>query len=370
MKEKCTPVTALVAALPVSLVLAAACHLDALVGSNRGVQGGLDSLAQLESDSVTTIPPGGSTPDPTIVVRAVVRDTTGAGTVRLEVELRPVGTGFLDQATDSSDPTPSGGRAYVRVSGLADNTGYHWQARAVDQSGPIGTWRTYGGNPESAADVHFDVVATHLAFTSPPATTTAGATLPPVQVALVDAQNNTVTTFTGTITLTLLNAGGAVLGGSTDMSAVSGVATFSDLSITQAGSGYRLEATSDTLSGVTSGSFAINPGPADHLVFLVEPSNTRPNQAITPAVRVAVHDVYSNVVTSFTDVMFMNIGNDGSLLKNATLDPAGTHRAASAGIATFEDLRIDQLGSGYTLAVSAAGTRGATSGRFDVTLTP
>src|SRR6266536_201249 len=258
----------------------------------------------------------------------------------------------------------------ARRSGLADNTGYHWQARAVDQSGPIGTWRTYGGNPESAADVHFDVVATHLAFTSPPATTTAGATLPPVQVALVDAQNNTVTTFTGTITLTLLNAGGAVLGGSTDMSAVSGVATFSDLSITQAGSGYRLEATSDTLSGVTSGSFAINPGPADHLVFLVEPSNTKPNEAITPAVRVAVHDVYSNVVTSFTDVMFMNIGNDGSLLKNATLDPAGTHRAASAGIATFEDLRIDQLGSGYTLAVSAAGTRGATSGRFDVTLTP
>ncbi len=64
--------------------------------------------------------------------------------------------------------------------------------------------------------------------------------------------------------------------------------------------------------------------------------------------------------------MFMNIGTNGAPLQNGNLDPAGTHRAASAGIATFEDLRIDQVGVGYTLAVSAAGTRGATSGRFDV----
>lgn len=367
MRLKCTPAGALVAALPVSLALAAACHLDALVGSHETAPAGLDSLVQLQGDSTTAIPPGGSAPDPAVVIRAVVRDTSQAGTLRMEVELRPVGTAFLDQATDASDPTPSGARAYVRVSGLADNTAYHWQARATDAAGPVGPWRTYGGNAETATDVRFDVSTLRLTFTSPPATTTAGATLPPVRVAVVDAQNNPVTTFQGTVTLTLVNAGGAVLGGSLDMSTTSGVATFSDLSITQAGSGYRLEAASDGVAGVTSTSFGINPGAPDHLVFLTEPSNTRLNQAIAPAVRVAVHDVYSNVVTSFTDVMFMNIDTDGSLLKNATLDAAGTHRAASAGIATFEDLRIDQLGTGYTLGASAAGTRGATSGRFDVT---
>ena len=63
----------------------------------------------------------------------------------------------------------------------------------------------------------------------------------------------------------------------------------------------------------------------------------------------------------------MNIANDGSVLKNATLDPAGTERAPSAGIATFEALKIDQVGLGYTIAVSAAGPRSATSNSFNVT---
>jgi len=64
--------------------------------------------------------------------------------------------------------------------------------------------------------------------------------------------------------------------------------------------------------------------------------------------------------------MFMNIGKDESVLGNATLDPAGTQRAASAGISTFEDLKIDEIGLGYTIAVSAAGTRGTSSSPFDV----
>jgi hypothetical protein len=44
--------------------------------------------------------------------------------------------------------------------------------------------------------------------------------------------------------------------------------------------------------------------------------------------------------------------------------------AVSAIEGDVRDLRIDQLDTGYTLAASAAGTQGATSARFDVTLTP
>src|SRR5207248_3360203 len=125
------------------------------------------------------------------------------------------------------------------------------------------------------------------------------------------------------------------------------VATFSDLSITRAGGGYRLSATSDGLAAVTSNSFAINPDAPDHLVFTVQPNNTQPNRPIAPPVQVAVHDHYSNVVTSFTGIVFMSIAHDGSL-QNATLEPGGTQRAAAAGSATFEDLEIDKLGRGYT----------------------
>src|SRR5204862_307551 len=43
--------------------------------------------------------------------------------------------------------------------------------------------------------------------------------------------------------------------------------------------------------------------------------------------------------------------------------------AATQGIATFSNLRIDRPGSGYTLVASAAGLSGATSASFAVTLT-
>lgn len=370
-----------VAPLLLALVLSGACHLDSLLdgssgggsggggggGGGGGSSAGLESLAQLQSDSTTLIPIGASVPDATIVVRAVVRDTSATATLRLEVEVRPVGTGFQNRATAAGDLVTSGARAYVGVTGLADQTAYHWQARVVTPAGDSTAWQAYGANAESAPDVRVAIPAAsaRLEFQTQPPSTTAGATMGAFKIAAVNGQGATITSFTGTVFLSVAEGptGGAVDANAT---AVGGVATFSNVRMTTAGT-YRLAAMSDGVAGATSTAFAINAAEPDHLVFVTEPSNTRPNQAIAPAVRVAVHDVYSNIVTSFTDVMFMNLGNDGSPLKNATLDPAGAHRAAAAGIATFEDLRIDQVGVGYTIGVSAAGTRGVTSRPFDVT---
>lgn len=363
-----------VAALGALLALASACQLDKVFHEPPPPGGAIappDDLAQFGSDSVTPIPVGGSAAELSIVVRAIVPAADSADTLHLEVEARAVGTAFSGEATDQSGPRAGSGPMFVRVGGLEDGSAYHWRARVANGAGGASAWLAYGDNPEGVADlrVALPAAANRLTFVQQPTTTTAGATtMAPVEVSVVDGQGNVVTSFSGAVSVRLLNANGATLGGNpNDIPMQSGVATFSTLSMTQAGSNYRLEATTDGVTAATSASFAITAGPPDHLVFLQEPSDVALNQAITPAVRVAVHDVYSNVVTSFTDVMFMNIGNDGSLLKNATLDPAGTHRAASAGIATFEDLRIDQLGAGYTLAVSAAGTRGATSGPFNVT---
>src|SRR5207247_7458613 len=105
--------------------LGVACHLGGLLGPRGGGGGGgggagggpggggggggsgLASVAQLRSDMTTPIPTGGSTPEPTIVVRAVVRDTTVA-TPRVEVEIRPVGTDFQGQPNATSAATPRG----------------------------------------------------------------------------------------------------------------------------------------------------------------------------------------------------------------------------------------------------------------------
>src|SRR6266576_115609 len=292
-KPSATVITAC-SAFSAVCVLGAACHFDALLGSGRkgggggggGGGSGLASVAQLRSDMRTPIPTGGSTPEPTIVVRAVVRDTTVA-TPRVEVEIRPVGTDFQGQPNATSAATPRGDTALVQVSGLQDNTGYHWQARMEGDT----AWEPYGGNPESAADlrVALPVATNHLAFTQDPTTTTAGEIMAPVRVALKNGQGSTSTSFTGNVHLEIApnaNPGGDNL--ARDANAVAGVATFSDVMLTKAGSGYQLEATADGVASVTSASFGVSPGAWIDPKFIVEPSNTTPNRPITPAGKVAV----------------------------------------------------------------------------------
>ena len=87
----------------------------------------------------------------------------------------------------------------------------------------------------------------HLAYAVQPATTLPLMTIQPaVQVAVVDALGNRVTSYTGPVTIAIGHNGGAVvpgvLSGTKTVNAVNGVATFSDLSIDQPGNGYTLVA--------------------------------------------------------------------------------------------------------------------------------
>src|SRR5205809_524288 len=101
------------------------------------------------------------------------------------------------------------------------------------------------------------------------------------------------------------------------------------------------------------------------LVFTVHPTNAAGAQLITPAVQVAVQDAFGNTVTAATDAVTVALGaNPGAGTLSGTLTVAATQ-----GIATFSNLRIDRPGSGYTLAASAGGLSGATSVPFAVTLT-
>ncbi len=100
-----------------------------------------------------------------------------------------------------------------------------------------------------------------LAFIAEPSTAHAGAFITPaVQVAVEDTLGNVDATFSGGITLALsTNPGLSTLSGSTTVVVVSGVATFSDLTINKAANGYVLSASSAGLSTVTSTSFNIIP---------------------------------------------------------------------------------------------------------------
>ncbi len=104
---------------------------------------------------------------------------------------------------------------------------------------------------------------THLGFTQQPQTTEAGAAItPPVQVAALDASEHVVQGFTGAIGLALEPASnGGTLSGGTPINAVNGVATFPNLSVDKAGTGYTLRATASGLTDATSGTFAVTAPP-------------------------------------------------------------------------------------------------------------
>ncbi|MHB8877757.1 MAG: beta strand repeat-containing protein, partial [Myxococcaceae bacterium] len=206
--------------------------------------------------------------------------------------------------------------------------------------------------------------ADRVAFVVQPSNTTAGATLTPgVQVAVQDAYGNTVTDSTAPVAVALgSNPAGGSLGGTTGAAAVSGIASFTTLSIQKAGAGYTLVAGSGTLGNGASAAFDIAPAAAARVVFLGQPSNTTAGVAISPAVQLEVQDAYGNRVTASSAAVAVSLGSN----------PAGgalfgtTPVAASGGVATFVDLSIRKAGAGYALAASSATLTGATSASFGI----
>ena len=93
-----------------------------------------------------------------------------------------------------------------------------------------------------------------------PSNATAGASISPaIRVTALDAQGNQATGFAGNLTLAIANnPGGGTLSGVTTVAAANGVAVFTGLSISLAGTGYTLQATATGASPSTSVAFNVN----------------------------------------------------------------------------------------------------------------
>jgi len=103
--------------------------------------------------------------------------------------------------------------------------------------------------------------ATRLVYSVQP--TSAAATVaisPPIQVNAEDAVGVTDTSYSGFVTLAIgTNPASGTLSGTVTVSAIAGVATFTDISIDSAGTGYTLVATSGSLTQRISTAFNITP---------------------------------------------------------------------------------------------------------------
>ncbi|HEY6808988.1 MAG TPA: hypothetical protein VI160_09400 [Gemmatimonadales bacterium] len=103
--------------------------------------------------------------------------------------------------------------------------------------------------------------ATHLVFTVQPSNAASTVAISPsIQVSAENGAGVTDTGYSGFVTLAIgTNPAGGTLSGTVSVSAIAGVATFTDISIDSAGTGYTLVATSGSLTQRISSAFNITP---------------------------------------------------------------------------------------------------------------
>ncbi len=98
-------------------------------------------------------------------------------------------------------------------------------------------------------------------------------------------------------------------------------------------------------------------GPASKLSFLSPPGRSQAARPLQPAIKIEAADAHGNRVLDFTDDVTLKV--EGADVSQTV--------AAVDGIATFEEFRIDQPGSGKRLIASAGGVSSVTSEAFEVT---
>jgi hypothetical protein len=111
------------------------------------------SLDQRLPDSVTSVSPGATVGQTSLLLRAALTDPDLVDSLHLEAEVRPVTVGFTGPNVPDGPAAGNGQTAWVSVAGLSDKTSYHWRVRAGDNTGRSGPWAAPGGNPDFVVNV-------------------------------------------------------------------------------------------------------------------------------------------------------------------------------------------------------------------------
>jgi hypothetical protein len=132
-------------------------------------------------------------------------------------------------------------------------------ARTVDPQ-----WGWYFTQPSTwlASAFVLNPAQNHLAFSVQPQRTLPFETITPaVEVKVVDDVGNLLTSFNGPVTIAIGHNGGTLLpgtlSGTKTVTAVNGVARFTDLSIDQPGNGYTLVVSAASVTGAESAPFNV-----------------------------------------------------------------------------------------------------------------
>ncbi|HET9050190.1 MAG TPA: RHS repeat domain-containing protein, partial [Candidatus Dormibacteraeota bacterium] len=219
----------------------------------------------------------------------------------------------------------------------------------------------------SGTSTAFDVVAGtagRISFSTQPGGGAGGSpfgTQP--AVTLTDAGGNPVS---GSVALTLSGgtAGAALSCAVNPFSASSGVATFSGCSVSLNGNGYRITATSGSLTAVSQ-PFSVTGGNVARAAFTNEPTSSTGGTSLPSQPAVALTDAGGNPAAGAVTLTI----TPGTGQAGANLTCASNTVTAVGGTATFGNCSVDRAGTGYTLTATT-GSVTATSTAFDVGVGP
>ena len=240
-------------------------------------------------------------------------------------------------------------------SGVGTDGANPYDALFMDPQGDL--WGTTKSGGTSNDGTIFEISSsTQLAFAAQPSGTTAG-TLPTINIDVEDQYGNLITTDTSNVTLAVHNGPGS-LAGTVTVAAVNGVATFSSAALDTPGN-YTLTAADGSDASATSSSFTVTPAPAAHLAFAVEPGNVDAGVADSPSIVVDVENQFGGIVTTDSSTVTLSVASGPGSLTGAVAV------AASNGVATFSNVKIDAAGA-YTLTASDGSLTHATSTGFTI----
>ena len=164
----------------------------------------------------------------------------------------------------------------------------------------------------------------------------------------------------GSVTGLIIDPGGSPVPGATATTNRAGQASVTATANTIAGS-FTVTASITGSSTPATFTLANNPGTANKLAFSTQPGNALAG-ASPGNIAVSVEDRYGNVAATSTAAVIVAIETNpgsgklsGTLTVNATL-----------GVATFSDLSINKMGTGYTVRAHSAGLVDVISSAFNI----
>ncbi len=292
-----------------------------------------------------------------------------------------IGSSVIISSVGEDKTVPLEGDAFEALNGFVGGESVEIRATLIDTAGNItaGTSSTTqvliseSGQSHSAESNVVEVntlsqlAATQIAISTQPTEGPGADVFPIVPVISFNDSFGVRTDLSATVTASIKSGTGnsnAALIGTTSVSAVSGVAEFTDLGIDLAGTDYVLTFESSGFASVDSAAFDVTDPLPYQILFLEEPSGGFNKNYPSVANKVRIADKQGVTVAGATNEITLSIksgtGTAGAALSGTTVV------TASGGLATFNQVAVDSGGANYQLMASSSGLNSATTSTFNI----